>query len=153
MLYVRNIQEGLSKADPAGAATYAKNAEAYTAELKKLDDWIKEQVARVPVARRVLVTSHDCFGYFADRYGFKIVGTIVPSVSTDASPSARQIAQLIDRIRAAHAPAVFVEAQTNPQLAAAGRPGDRREGRQRSLPGIHHRSGRAGADLSENDAA
>ena len=117
MLYVRNIRDGLSKADPAGAAIYAKNAETYTAELKKLDAWIKEQAARVPVERRVLVTSHDCFGYFADRYDFKIVGAIVPSVSTDSAPSARQVAQLVDRIRAAHAPAVFVEAQTNQQLA------------------------------------
>ena len=79
-----NIRDGLSQADPGGAAIYARNAETYTAELKKLDAWIKEQAARVPAERRMLVTSHDCFGYFADRYGFKIVGTIVPSVSTEA---------------------------------------------------------------------
>ena len=65
----------------------------------------------------MLVTSHDCFGYFADRYGFRVIGTIVPSVSTEAAPSARQIARLVDRVRAAHAPAIFVEPETNPQLA------------------------------------
>jgi len=117
MLYAANIRDGLSRADPAGAAIYARNAETYVAELKKLDAWIREQVARLPEERRVLVTSHDCFGYFADRYGFRIIGTIIPSVSTSASPSARQVAQLVDRIRAARAPGVFVEAQTNQQLA------------------------------------
>jgi ABC-type Zn uptake system ZnuABC Zn-binding protein ZnuA len=117
MRYVENIRDGLIRADPDGKVVYARNAETYTSELKKLDAWIKEQAARVPAERRVLVTSHDCFGYFADRYGFKIIGTIIPSVSTDAQPSARQIAELVDRIRALHAPAVFVEAQTNTQLA------------------------------------
>ena len=115
--YVHNIRDGLSQADPGGAAIYAGNAETYTAELKKLDAWIKEQAARVPAERRMLVTSHDCFGYFADRYGFRVIGTIVPSVSTEAAPSARQIARLVDRVRAAHAPAIFVEPETNPQLA------------------------------------
>jgi ABC-type Zn uptake system ZnuABC Zn-binding protein ZnuA len=115
--YAQNIRDGLSRADSEGAKIYARNAESYIAELKKLDAWIREQVARVPPDRRLLVTSHDCFGYFADRYGFKIVGTIIPSVSTEASPSARQIAELVDRIRAAHAPAIFVEPETNPQLA------------------------------------
>ena len=115
--YVENIRDGLTQADPGGAATFARNAETYIAELKKLDAWIKEQVARVPADRRMLVTSHDCFGYFADHYGFRIVGTIVPSLSTEAQPSARQIAQLEDQIRASHAPAIFVEPETNPQLA------------------------------------
>jgi ABC-type Zn uptake system ZnuABC Zn-binding protein ZnuA len=115
--YAQNIRDGLSQADPGGSAIYARNAESYIAELKELDAWIKEQVARVPAERRMLVTSHDCFGYFADRYGFKIIGTIIPSVTTEAAPSARQIAELIDRIRSAHAPAIFVEPETNPQLA------------------------------------
>jgi zinc/manganese transport system substrate-binding protein len=115
--YVENIRDGLSQADPGGAAIYAGNAKTYTAELGKLDTWIKEQVARVPAERRLLVTSHECFGYFADHYGFKIVGTLVASMSTEAQPSARQIAELIDRVRASHAPAIFVEPETNPQLA------------------------------------
>jgi ABC-type Zn uptake system ZnuABC Zn-binding protein ZnuA len=115
--YALNIRDGLSRADPDGAAIYGRNAEAYVAELKKLDAWIKEQTARIPAERRMLVTSHDCFGYFADRYGFRIIGTIVPSVSTEAVPSARQIARLVDRVRAAGAPAIFVEPETNPQLA------------------------------------
>jgi ABC-type Zn uptake system ZnuABC Zn-binding protein ZnuA len=115
--YVANIRDALSHADPAGAATYTANANAYIAKLKELDAWIVEQVKQVPPERRLLVTNHESFGYFADRYGFTIVGTIVPSVSTGASPSAQQMAQLVDRIKAAKVKAIFLETGANPQLA------------------------------------
>jgi ABC-type Zn uptake system ZnuABC Zn-binding protein ZnuA len=115
--YVENIRDGLSQADPDGAATYAANAEVYIAQLKELDRWIAGQVRQVPAERRQLVTNHESFGYFADRYGFKIIGTIVPSVSTSASPSAQQLARLIDQIKATGAQAIFLETGTNPQLA------------------------------------
>jgi ABC-type Zn uptake system ZnuABC Zn-binding protein ZnuA len=115
--YVENIRDGLSRADPAGAATYTKNADAYIAQLKELDRWITAQVKQVPPSHRLLVTNHESFGYFADRYSFKIIGTIVPSMSTGASPSAQQLARLVDRIKATGAPAIFLETGTNPQLA------------------------------------
>jgi ABC-type Zn uptake system ZnuABC Zn-binding protein ZnuA len=115
--YVENIRDGLSKADPAGAATYAANAEVYIQKLKDLDRFISDQVAQIPEERRLLVTNHESFGYFADRYGFKIIGTIVPSVSTGSAPSAQQLAQLVDRIKATGAPAIFLETGANPQLA------------------------------------
>ena len=67
--------------------------------------------------KRVLVTDHDALGYFADTYGFQIVGMVVPSVSTDAEPSAQQIAQLIDVIRAQHVPAIFAGVSVNPALS------------------------------------
>ena len=115
--YVENMRDGLSAADPEGAAVYTANAEAYIAKLKELDRWITDRVNEVPPADRVLVTNHDNFGYFADRYGFKIIGTVIPSVSTDASPSAQQLAQLIDQIKATGAKAIFLEQGVNPQLA------------------------------------
>jgi len=115
--YVERIRDGLIQADPAGREVYARNAAAYIAELQELDRWIVEQVARVPPARRLLVTNHESFGYFADRYGFRLVGAIVPSVSTGAAPSAQELAALVDRVRAAGAPAVFLEAGASPQLA------------------------------------
>ncbi len=115
--YVEAIRAGLSQADPAGAAVYAKNAEAYSAQLKTLDEWIAAQVQPIPPERRLLVTNHESLGYYADRYGFKIVGAVVPSFSTDASPSAQQLAQLVDRIKATGARAVFLETGSNPQLA------------------------------------
>jgi ABC-type Zn uptake system ZnuABC Zn-binding protein ZnuA len=115
--YVDNIRAGLSQADPAGAAVYARNAEAYSAQLKELDTWIAAQVQQIPPERRLLVTNHESFGYYADRYGFKIVGAVVPSFSSDASPSAQQLAQLVNAIKASGAPAVFLETGSNPQLA------------------------------------
>jgi ABC-type Zn uptake system ZnuABC Zn-binding protein ZnuA len=65
----------------------------------------------------MLVTNHESLGYFADRYGFTVVGAVIPSVSTDASPTAQQMAALIEQIKATGAPAIFLEAGANPQLA------------------------------------
>lgn len=115
--YVENIRAGLTEADPAGKETYAKNAAAYIAKLQELDGWIQQQVQQVPAERRQLVTNHESFGYFADRYGFSISGTILVSVSSSASPSARQLAELIDRIRQSGAPAIFLETGSSPELA------------------------------------
>ena len=115
--YVENIRDGLSKADPAGATTYANNAASYIGQLKALDVWIAEQVREVPQASRKLVTNHESFGYFADRYGFRIVGVIVPSTSSTASPSAQQLARLVDRVRQSGVRAVFLETGSNAKLA------------------------------------
>lgn len=115
--YTLNIRDGLSRVDPAGAAAYAANAETYVARLKDLDKWVADQVSRLPQDRRVLVTNHETLGYYADHYGFRIVGTVIPSVSTEASPSAQQLAQLVNRIKASGARAIFLEVGTNPQLA------------------------------------
>lgn len=115
--YVENIRDGLIQADPEGATVYRANAEAYSAQLRALDAWIVEQVRVIPPERRLLVTNHASFGYFADRYGFKIIGTLVPSVSSGAAPSAQQMAMLIDRIKAAQVKAIFLETGSNPQLA------------------------------------
>jgi manganese/iron transport system substrate-binding protein len=115
--YVQNIRDGLSQADPAGADVYARNADAYIMQLKDLDTWIAQQVQPLLPEQRLMVTNHESFGYFADRYGFRIIGTIVPSVSTDASPSAQQLARLVDRIKATKARAIFLETGANPQLA------------------------------------
>ena len=115
--YVHNIEAAFSEADPAGAATYAANATAYEAELDALDAWIEEQVAQVPQADRLLVMDHASHGYFADRYGFTIVGTVIPSAATGESPTARQLSELTRTIRETGVKAIFVEAGENPQLA------------------------------------
>jgi ABC-type Zn uptake system ZnuABC Zn-binding protein ZnuA len=115
--YVENIRDGLTRADPAGKDGYARNAAAYVDKLRELDAFIAQQAALIPPKRRQIVTNHESFGYFADRYGFTIVGTVVPSVSTGAAPSARQLGQLVDRIKATGAPAIFVETGVNLQLA------------------------------------
>jgi ABC-type Zn uptake system ZnuABC Zn-binding protein ZnuA len=115
--YVENIRDGLSQADPSGAATYKSNADAYILKLHDLDSWIKEEVANIPAKQRLLATNHQSLGYFAERYGFTIVGEILQSASSVASPSAQQIANLIDQIKKTHAPAVFLDVSDNPDLA------------------------------------
>ena len=114
---MHNIEAAFSEADPAGAATYAANAKAYEAELDALDAWIEEQVAQVPQADRLLVMDHASHGYFADRYGFTIVGTVIPSATTGESPTARQLSELTRTIQETGVKAIFVEAGENPQLA------------------------------------
>jgi ABC-type Zn uptake system ZnuABC Zn-binding protein ZnuA len=115
--YVENIRDGLIQADLAGREEYTRNAAAYIARLNELDRWIQQQVAQIPPEKRLIVTNHESFGYFADRYGFKIIGTILPSVSTGASPSAQQLARLVDQIKATGATAIFLETGTDPRLA------------------------------------
>jgi ABC-type Zn uptake system ZnuABC Zn-binding protein ZnuA len=115
--YTENIRDGLIKADPAGKDVYTRNAETYIGQLKTLDKWVADQVNQIPPGRRLLVTNHESLGYFSDRYGFNIVGTIIPSVSPEASTSAQQLARLVDQIKATLAPAIFLEAGSNPQLA------------------------------------
>ena len=115
--YVENIRDGLTAIDPAGSSLYAANAAAYSAKLRELDAWIRSQVAGIPAADRLLVTNHESLGYFAESYGFTVVGTVLPGVSTDASPSARQLAGLIDALRTTGTKAVFLESGTDPKLA------------------------------------
>ncbi len=115
--YVKNIEAAFSKADPAGAATYKANAAAYDKKLDALDAWIRRQVAQLPPADRKLVMDHASHGYFADRYGFTIIGTVIPSASTSDSPTARQLTDLTKTIRRTGVKAIFVEAGENPQLA------------------------------------
>jgi ABC-type Zn uptake system ZnuABC Zn-binding protein ZnuA len=115
--YVENIRDGLSQADPAGIDIYASNAMAYIAQLNGLDAWIAEQISQIPPARRLLVTNHESLGYFADRYGLRVVGAIIPNVSSSASPSAKQMAALIDQIKATGAPAIFLDTGSNTQMA------------------------------------
>ncbi len=115
--YVENIRDGLSKADPAGSADYAANADVYIARLKVLDAWIRQQVSQVPAAKRLLVTNHDELGYFAGAYGFKILGAVIPSVTNDAAPSAQQMAELIQTVKGSGAPAIFLDINENQNLA------------------------------------
>jgi ABC-type Zn uptake system ZnuABC Zn-binding protein ZnuA len=117
IVWTQNIATALVKADPANAAVYQANADAYIASLRDLDAWIRSEVAQIPPDRRKLVTDHYAFGYFADEYGFEQVGALVGSFSTNASPSAQEIASLEDTIRAQKVPAVFVGTTVNASLA------------------------------------
>ncbi len=115
--YVANIRDAFIAADPAGAAEYEANAAAYQRQLGELDAWIRAQVATIPEADRKLVMNHASHGYFADRYGLKIVGTVLPGASTDETPTARQLTDLVRAIESSGAHAIFVEIDENPDLA------------------------------------
>lgn len=115
--YVENIRDGLSTADPEGAETYKANAEAYIKQLQELDIWIQSQVDTLGPEKRFLVTNHEALGYFADRYGFTIVGAVIPSLSSEASPSAQEMATLVQQIRSSNAMVIFLDAMDNPDLA------------------------------------
>jgi ABC-type Zn uptake system ZnuABC Zn-binding protein ZnuA len=117
IVYVENIRDGLTAFDPDGAEIYQANASAYIDQLTELDAWIREQVAQIQPQRRVLVTNHESLGYFAERYGFTVVGAVVPSFSSDSSPSAQQMAALIEQIKLHEVPAIFLDASDNPDLA------------------------------------
>lgn len=115
--YVKNIRDGLAQEDPAGTAVYDANAEAYISQLKDLDAWIKEEVNMIPLERRLLVTNHESMGYFAERYGFAVVDTILPSFSSEASASAQEIAASIEMVNSSGAPAIFLSDVENADLA------------------------------------
>ena len=86
------------------------SAQRYADRLRALDDEVADELATVPAADRRLVTSHEVLGYFADRYGFDVVGTVIPSGSTLAEPSAADLGDLVETIDASGIPALFVDA-------------------------------------------
>jgi zinc/manganese transport system substrate-binding protein len=115
--YVNRIRDALTRADQSGRAVYAQNASRYARELANLDAWAKTEVAKIPAAKRKIVTNHDALEYFAARYGFRIVGTVIPSGSTERAPSAKETAELIRVIRREGVKAIFTENVLNPKLA------------------------------------
>lgn len=114
---VTNIRDALIRADAPNAAAYRDNAAAYLKQLDELDQFVVSEVAKIPAERRLLVTTHNTFGYFAERYGFKVIGTALGSLSTEAAdPAAGQIAELIQEIKESGVVAIFPENVSNPRL-------------------------------------
>ena len=111
------IAAALSEVDPGSAGAYAERAAALAAELHELDAWVRERVAAVPVPERILITDHDVLGYFADRYQFSVLDTIIPGFSTASEPSARHLAALRDAISEHAVPAIFVGLTVSPRAA------------------------------------
>ncbi|SSW62067.1 metal ABC transporter substrate-binding protein [Achromobacter agilis] len=114
VIYARNVAQGLAAADPAHADAYRQRALAYIARLQALDAEARKTFAAIPAERRKVVTSHDAFGYFGDAYGV----TFIPAmgVSTDAEPSAGEVARIIGQVKRERVPAVFVENISSPRL-------------------------------------
>jgi ABC-type Zn uptake system ZnuABC Zn-binding protein ZnuA len=115
--YVERIRDALAEIDPSRASRYGENAARYLRELDELDREIRARVSTLPAERRRLVTSHDAFPYFAEAYGFEVVGFVQSEPGKD--PSAAELAELVEKVRTAQVPAVFVEAGHSPALAQA----------------------------------
>jgi zinc/manganese transport system substrate-binding protein len=113
-IYVANIRDALSAADPAGRETYAANASAYLAKLDALDADVKSEIAKIPADRRKVITTHDSFGYFGAAYG--IVFVAPQGVSTESEVAAKDVAAIIGQIRKQKIPAVFLENVSDPRL-------------------------------------
>ena len=107
MMTVPRIAATLAEADPAHAADYRANAARYLAELEALDRYVREQAARVPAERRVLVTAHDAFNYFGRAYGFQVRG--LQGISTASEAGTADVQALADFIARRRIPAIFVE--------------------------------------------
>jgi zinc/manganese transport system substrate-binding protein len=114
VVYVTNIADGLSSADPKNAATYKANAKAYSARLMALHTRATAELNKLPEGARTVVTAHDAFGYFANAYGLNFLAPV--GVDTDAEPSAKALAKLIDHLRKVGAGALFVENISSPAL-------------------------------------
>src|SRR5256714_867273 len=108
-----------TRADPRGAAGSRARAAAYEAKLRALDRGIRACAAQLPPGQRKLVTSHDALGYYARRYGFRVIGAAIPSLSTQAQPSAKSTQRLVNQIRSQHVAAIFPESSLNPKLEQA----------------------------------
>lgn len=115
-----NIAAALGDAVPAlDTAEVRAQASAYADELLAADADIAAEVAAIPEDQRVLVTNHEVLSYFADRYGFEVVGTVVPGATTLAEPSSQELSDLADTIREYDVPAIFADAASPTDLADA----------------------------------
>jgi ABC-type Zn uptake system ZnuABC Zn-binding protein ZnuA len=114
---VDNIVAALGRVDPAHKTAYAAQAAAYQKRLDEARTQVEAIVNEIPPSGRKLVTNHDALGYFAKAFGLKIVGTVIPSVSTQAEPSAGETVKLLQTIRREKVKAIFAESNVNPKLA------------------------------------
>ena len=112
--YVERIRDGLISVDPAGKQVYTQNAALYTKQLLDLNAELKQQAAMIPAGNRKMVTNHDAFPYFAQEYGFTIVGDVLGNPASE--PSSGDLAALVQKIKAEHVKAIFSESQFSPKL-------------------------------------
>ena len=116
-LVISEITMQLTALDPLGAQTYRDNSISYISELDELHAWAQTTLNTVPEERRVLITSHHTLGYFALRYNYEIVGTIIPNMSEGTEVTATDLTELIDTVIKQGVPAIFVETTTSDRMA------------------------------------
>lgn len=106
-----------SKADPAGAEMYQKNAAAYRLKLDELERWTRKEVARIPRDKRHLATAHAAFGYFCKDHGFEPIP--VQGVNREQMPDPKKLAGLIAELKEHEVGAIFPEKESNPKILEA----------------------------------
>lgn len=112
---VEAIRDALIKLSPEDREFFTKNAATEVEKLRKLDTWVKAQIDTIPPNRRLLITTHDAFQYYAKAYGLEVAGTLI-GISTEEQPSAQTIQKLVEEIKSTQVPAIFAETTINPQL-------------------------------------
>jgi ABC-type Zn uptake system ZnuABC Zn-binding protein ZnuA len=117
MVWTQNVATALSALDPANAVAYAAAAKEYQAQLEALNSELHALADELPAEQRKLVTDHDSLGYLAHEYGFTVIGTVIPSLSTVASPSAQELAALEEQVKQEGVKAIIVGTTVNPQLS------------------------------------
>jgi len=116
---VSAVSRALVEADPEGRAVYERNASAYRRRLERLDRSVASCIQKVPPRQRKLVTTHDALGHYADRYGLEVVGALIPSLSGQAQPSAKDTSELVAQIEELGVRAIFPESSLDPRLEEA----------------------------------
>lgn len=114
VIYAANVMNALIKADPQDADAIRLSGEKYIEQLQTLDGWAKTAFAAIPAAKRKVLTSHDAFGYFGQRYGVTFLAPV--GFSTEAEASASEVGGLIQQLKAEHIHSYFIENQTDPRL-------------------------------------
>ena len=115
MIMAANIERGLARVDPETAGFYQDNLAAYLKDLRALDAWVQRETAGL--VNRKVVTNHDAFGYYLDRYHLQLVGSVIPSFDSSAELSGRDIRDLVAKIRATGVKAIFSETSLPPRAA------------------------------------
>jgi len=113
-LVTTQIRDAFIKAYPPDASVFEANAKAFQTKLDELARWAKIEIAKVPRAQRILVTSHDALGYFARDYSFKVLP--VQGINTGEQPSSKKVSALIEEIRTTGVKAIFAENIENPKV-------------------------------------
>ncbi len=114
---IEAIVAAFAAADPPNAPAYRGNGDAAKARFDEADRQIRALIATIPAANRKMVTNHDAFGYFIERYGLTFVGAVIPSLTTQSEPSSKDIAALIDLIEKEGVKAIFSESSVDPKVA------------------------------------
>ena len=114
VIYATNVMNALIAANPTDAAYFRQQGNAYIEQLKKLDSWAQQEFAQIPQSKRKVLTSHDAFGYFGQRYGVRFLSPV--GFSTESEASASDVASLINQLKKEKINAWFIENQTDPRL-------------------------------------